>query len=58
MIDVVITPNLVCVVVIISLRDFASRAQRGERDRGGRAVAADPQIADRRRIDYAMMLEL
>src|SRR5467141_1260133 len=27
-------PNLVCVVVIISLRDFASRAQRGERDRG------------------------
>jgi len=44
------------------LRDFASRTQRGERDRdrdrGGRAVAADPQIADRRKIDYAMMLEL
>jgi hypothetical protein len=26
------------------LRDFASRAQRGERDRGGRAVAAGPNF--------------
>jgi len=40
------------------LRDFASRAQRGERDRGGRAVAAGPQIADRRKIDDATMLEV
>ena len=27
------------------MRDFASRAWCGERDRGGRAVAAGPQIA-------------
>jgi hypothetical protein len=40
------------------LRDFASRAQRGERDRGGRAVAADPKFADRRKIDDSMTLEL
>jgi len=32
------------------LRDFASRAQRGERDRWARAVAADPRIADRRKL--------
>jgi len=32
------------------LRDFASRAQRGERDRRGRAAAADPQFSDRRQL--------
>jgi hypothetical protein len=39
------------------LRDFASRAQRGERDRWGRAVAAGPNFGSVE-IDDSMMLEL
>jgi hypothetical protein len=31
------------------LLDFASRAKHGERDRRGRAIAADPQFADQRK---------
>jgi len=40
------------------LRDFASRAQRGERDRGERAVARRSANCGSAAIDNSMMLEL